>query len=48
MTQAAKFYVIVQDYGRAAELYAEDYRLFRNRQSQLLAQQAAEIQQKTR
>jgi tetratricopeptide (TPR) repeat protein len=48
LTQAAKFYVIVQDFGRAAELYAEDYRLFRNRQSLLLAQQAAELQQKNR
>ncbi len=48
ITQAAKFYVIVQDYGKAAELYAEDYRLFRNRQSQLLAQEAAGLQSQTR
>lgn len=43
LVQAAKFYVIVQDYGRAAELYAEDYRLFRTRQSEALAQEAARL-----
>jgi tetratricopeptide (TPR) repeat protein len=48
ITQAAKFYVIVQDYERAAELYAEDYRLFRNRQSRLLAEEAGRLRQKTR
>ncbi len=48
LTQAARFYVIVEDYGRAAELYGEDYRLFRTRQSLLLAQQAAERRQMLR
>ena len=45
---AAKFYLIVQDYGRAGALYAEDFKLFRNRQSDSLAQQAAALQQKAR
>jgi tetratricopeptide (TPR) repeat protein len=48
LVQAAKFYVIVRDYGKAAELYSDDYRLFRNRQSEVLAQQAAGLEQKTR
>lgn len=48
LTRAAKFYLIVHDYGKAAELYAEDYRLFRNPESRVLAQQAAELDQKVR
>jgi tetratricopeptide (TPR) repeat protein len=46
LIRAAKFYLIVQDYRKAAEFYTEDYRLFRNRQSQLLAEEAARIQEK--
>jgi tetratricopeptide (TPR) repeat protein len=33
LTRAAKFYLIVKDYPRAAALYGEDYRLFRNEQT---------------
>jgi tetratricopeptide (TPR) repeat protein len=48
LVQAAKFYVLIRDYGKAADLYSEDYRLFRNRQSAVLAQQAANLEPKTR
>jgi hypothetical protein len=33
LTRAAKFYLIVQDYRRAAGLYTRDYELFRNEQT---------------
>ena len=45
LTQAAKFYVIVRDYGKAADLYAVDFRLFRTRQSRLLAEEAGRFRQ---
>ncbi len=48
LTRAAKFYLIVQDYGKAAELYAEDFRLFRNRQSRQLATEAAQLAKESR
>jgi tetratricopeptide (TPR) repeat protein len=47
LVRAAKFYLIVQDYRKAAELYAEDFRLFRTGQSRLLADEAARLAQKT-
>ncbi len=48
LTQAAKFYVIVQDYGKAADLYAADFRLFRTRQSRLLAEEAGRLRESIR
>jgi tetratricopeptide (TPR) repeat protein len=48
LTQAAKYYVIVRDYGKAADLYARDFRLFRTPQSRLLAEQASRLLQNTR
>lgn len=48
LTHAAKFYLIIRDYGKAADLYGEDFRLFRNRQSESLARQAVELQHKAR
>jgi tetratricopeptide (TPR) repeat protein len=48
LTQAAKFYVIVQDYGKAADLYAADFSLFRTRQSRLLAEEAGRLRRSIR
>jgi hypothetical protein len=39
LIRAAKFYLIVKDYPRAAELYGEDYRLFRNEQTRRLLEE---------
>jgi tetratricopeptide (TPR) repeat protein len=39
LTRAAKFYLIVKDYPRAAELYGQDYRLFRNEQTRRLLEE---------
>ena len=39
LTRAAKFYLIVKDYPRAAALYGEDYRLFRNEQTRRLLEE---------
>jgi tetratricopeptide (TPR) repeat protein len=39
LTRAAKFYLIVKDYRRAAELYGQDYRLFRNEQTRRLLEE---------
>ena len=39
LTRAAKFYLIVKDYPRAADLYARDYRLFRNEQTEKLLEE---------
>jgi hypothetical protein len=36
LTRAAKFYLIVKDYPRAADLYGRDYTLFRNEQTKKL------------
>jgi tetratricopeptide (TPR) repeat protein len=36
LTRAAKFYLIVEDYRRAASLYDRDYELFRNEQTKKL------------
>ncbi|OGD21798.1 MAG: hypothetical protein A2W03_11615 [Candidatus Aminicenantes bacterium RBG_16_63_16] len=47
LVRAAKFYLIVRDYDQAAGLYAEDFRLFRTRQSRLLAEEAARLARKT-
>ncbi len=33
LTRAAKFYLIIKDYSKAAELYERDYALFRNEQT---------------
>jgi hypothetical protein len=39
LTRAAKFYLIVEDYRRAASLYGRDYELFRNEQTKVLLDQ---------
>lgn len=39
LTRAAKFYLIVKDYPRAAELYGQDYKLFRNEQTRRLLEE---------
>jgi tetratricopeptide (TPR) repeat protein len=39
LTRAAKFYLIVKDYRRAAELYERDFRLFRNEQTRRLLEE---------
>jgi tetratricopeptide (TPR) repeat protein len=39
LTKAAKFYLIIKDYAKAAEFYDLDYSLFRNKQTLLLLQQ---------
>jgi hypothetical protein len=39
LTRAAKFYLIIKDYRRAAELYGLDYRLFRNEQTKRLLEE---------
>jgi len=39
LTRAAKFFLIVKDYPRAAALYGEDYRLFRNEQTRRLLEE---------
>jgi len=39
LTRAAKFYLIVKDYPRAADLYGRDYRLFRNEQTKILLEE---------
>jgi tetratricopeptide (TPR) repeat protein len=36
LTRAAKFYLIIKDYGKAAELYARDYEIFPSRQTRQL------------
>ena len=48
LVQAAKYYVIVRDYARAAALYNEDFRLFRTPQSRQLADQASRLAPGTR
>ena len=48
LVQAAKYYVIVRDYARAAALYDEDFRLFRTPQSRQLADQASRLAQGAR
>ncbi len=39
LTRAAKFYLIVKDYPRAADLYGRDYSLFRNEQTKKLLEE---------
>ncbi|MFZ2054376.1 MAG: glycosyltransferase family 39 protein [Candidatus Aminicenantales bacterium] len=39
LTRAAKFYLIVEDYPRAADLYGRDYELFRNEQTKKLLEE---------
>ncbi len=39
LTRAAKFYLIVKDYKKAAELYARDYLIFRTKQTQMLLEE---------
>ncbi len=39
LTRAAKFYLVVKDYAKAAEFYSKDYSLFRTRQSLALLQE---------
>jgi tetratricopeptide (TPR) repeat protein len=39
LTRAAKFYLIVKDYPRAADLYGRDYGLFRNEQTKKLLEE---------
>lgn len=39
LTRAAKFYLIVKDYPRAADLYGRDYNLFRNEQTKRLLEE---------
>jgi tetratricopeptide (TPR) repeat protein len=39
LTRAAKFYLIVKDYPRAADLYGRDYELFRNEQTKKLLEE---------
>jgi len=39
LTRAAKFFLIVKDYPRAAALFGEDYRLFRNEQTRRLLEE---------
>ena len=39
LTRAAKFYLIVKDYRRAADLYSRDYALFRNEQTRKLLEE---------
>ena len=39
LTRAAKFYLIVKDYPRAADLYGRDYVLFRNEQTKKLLEE---------
>jgi hypothetical protein len=39
LTRAAKFYLIVKDYPRAANLYGRDYSLFRNEQTKKLLEE---------
>ena len=39
LTRAAKFYLIVKDYPRAADLYGRDYSLFRNAQTRKLLEE---------
>jgi protein O-mannosyl-transferase len=36
LTRAAKFFLLIKDYAKAAEFYSKDYSLFRNKQSLLL------------
>jgi tetratricopeptide (TPR) repeat protein len=48
LVQAAKYYVIVRDYARAARLYEEDFRLFRTPQSRQLAEQASRLAREPR
>jgi tetratricopeptide (TPR) repeat protein len=46
LTKAAKFYLIIEDYAKAAEFYAKDYSLFRNKQTLLLLQQLQTLPKK--
>jgi hypothetical protein len=39
LTRAAKFYLIVEDYPRAAELYGRDYSIFHNEQTKKLLEE---------
>jgi hypothetical protein len=39
LTRAAKFYLIVKDYPRAADLFGRDYALFRNEQTKKLLEE---------
>jgi hypothetical protein len=39
LTRAAKFYLIVKDYPRAADFYGRDYNLFRNEQTKKLLEE---------
>lgn len=39
LTRAAKFYLVVKDYPRAADLYGRDYGLFRNEQTKKLLEE---------
>lgn len=39
LTRAAKFYLIIKDYAKAADFYSMDYSLFRNKQSLALFQE---------
>ncbi len=48
LTRAAKFYLIIKDYVRAAEFYSRDYNLFRTRQSLALLQELEPLLKKPR
>lgn len=46
LTRAAKFFLIIKDYAKAAEFYSKDYSLFRNKQSLVLLQELQPLLEK--
>lgn len=47
LTKAAKFYLIIKDYAKAAEFYSRDYSLFRTKQSLALLQELQPLLKKS-
>jgi tetratricopeptide (TPR) repeat protein len=46
LTRAAKFYLVIKDYEKAAALYVQDYEIFPTRQTQKLIEELRGFRQK--